>query len=166
MIGGPMIETTMMMEMTISPKTASLFLSSRFHASFQSEVPLTASAAPRSAVRTSPSPTASSAVGRVMSPPRVRTGGGGGVPSVLSAGSRRPACPCSMDDSSFFMASIPDAGVDEPVGDVNQKVEDQDQDRDEGDDADDQRLVAREVGVDEVVPEAGQREDALDHDRP
>ena len=42
---------------TISPKTASLFLKSRRHASFQSDVPATAECG-SSSVRTSPSPTA------------------------------------------------------------------------------------------------------------
>ena len=37
--------------------------------------------------------------------------------------------------------------------------------RNERDDADDERLVAVEVGVDEIVAEPRQREDALDDDR-
>src|SRR5687767_12114501 len=58
--------------------------------------------------------------------------------------------------------SVPDAGIDESVSNVHHQVEDQHDDRYERHDADDERLVAIQVGVDEIVAESRQREDALD----
>jgi hypothetical protein len=105
MTGGPNSEARMMKPTTTIPKTASLFRRSLFQASFQSEVPRSASPSPPSALRTSPSPTASSAVGRVMSPSRERTGGSGGVPSGVTAGLLPPASRSETGRSSFISFS-------------------------------------------------------------
>src|SRR5947209_6079085 len=158
----------MIRKTTAIPKTASLFLSRRFQASFQSEVPATTSA-PASAVRTSPSPTAVSGKACISSPARARTGASGGVPRGVSAGLLSAPCDCERPSSvgtcgvlSSLMASVPYARVNEGVGDVNRQVEYENRDGDEGDDADYERLVAVQVRVDEVVAEARHREYALD----
>src|SRR6478672_13143635 len=98
------------------------------------------------------------------------TGVGGGVPGVFS----EDACASfavSVEVRFSFIASecrgtelILDARIHEGVGDVNQEIENQNRNRDEGDDADNQRLITIQVGVDEVIAQAGQGVDALDND--
>src|SRR5947209_5810348 len=158
----------MIRKTTNIPKTASLFLSRRFQASFQSEVPTTTSAPE---VRTSPSPTAVSGNACISSPMRVRTGGACGVPRGVSAGSPSSQDVCERSSSvgtcgvlSSLMASVPYARVNESVANVNRQVEYEHRDGDEGDDADNERLVAVQVRVDEVVAEARHREYAFDDD--
>src|SRR5437764_12415276 len=153
----------MIRKTTAIPKTASLFLSRRFQASFQSEVPAT-TPAPAPAVRTSPSPTAVSGNACISSPMRVLTGGACGVPRGVSAGSPSSQDVCERRSSfgtcgvlSSLMASVPYARVDESVGDVNRQVEYEHRDGAEGDDADYQRLGAVQVRVDQVVGEARHR---------
>src|SRR5918911_4713930 len=74
---------------------------------------------------------------------------------------------CDMANLSQISSSaIPDTRIDKPVGDVNQQVEDQDQGGDEGRDAEQERLVAIERGVDQVSSKPRQVEDLLDDDRP
>src|SRR5215204_5070302 len=142
---------------TNMPKTASLFLSRRFHASRHSEVPFAGADAPE--VRTSPSPTAVSGKACISSPLRDATGALGGVPRGVSAGSpaahgscgsERPSSVGTFGVLSSLISSVAYARIDEAVGDIDQKVEDQHEDRRERDDAEDERLVAVQVRVDEV----------------
>src|SRR5688572_558670 len=59
-----------------------------------------------------------------------------------------------------------DPRVDPRVGDVDEEVEGQDQGRLDDDHAEDQRAVAVQHGVDEVLPEPGDVEHLLDDERP
>src|SRR5437588_12876935 len=102
---------------------------------------------------------------------RVRTGGACGVPRGVSAGSPSSQDVCERSSSvgtcgvlSSLMASVPYARVNESVANVNRQVEYEHRDGDEGDDADNQRLVAVQVRVDEIVAESRHGEDALDDD--
>src|SRR2546422_1042595 len=94
----------------------------------------------------------------------------GGVPSVFGEGAFA-SFDVSVEVCFSFIASqcratelILDARIHEGVGDVNQEIENQNRDRDEGDDPDNQRLVAIQVGVDKVIAQSRQGVDALDND--
>src|SRR5215216_3691057 len=111
-----MIEEIVTMTSTTRPKTASLFLSRRRHASRHSDVPCT---------------------NRPTSP---------GVRSASATAISGPMC-ISSSGSGFFSVAIRDllvshARIEIRVRDINQQIHQQECYRDEGDDADDQRLVA------------------------
>src|SRR2546423_1170488 len=101
----------------------------------------------------------------MMSPWRARTGGAGGVPSGVSAGSLGAAGSFVFRDLSSFMTLVPDARVKECVRDVNQQVEYQNGYGYESHNADYQRLVPVETSVDEIVSQAGQCENLFDDNR-
>src|SRR5260370_8444040 len=58
---------------------------------------------------------------------------------------------------------VPDAWIDEAVRDVHEQIENQNGDGNERDDADNQRLVAIETGVDEIIAKSRNRKPLLDH---
>src|SRR5688572_30637202 len=59
-----------------------------------------------------------------------------------------PAGRCS---AVSVVTSVANARVEQRVGDVDEQVQEDDRDGDEGDDADDERLVTIQIGIDEVV---------------
>src|SRR5580765_6713651 len=101
MMGGPITDAITTIDTTAIPKTARWLRLKRFHASFHSDVPTTAS-------------------------------------SVIVLTVRLKAD--TTDESS-----VPHARVDKPVRDIDEQIEEQDCNRDERDDADDQRLIAIQV---------------------
>src|SRR5215510_5930839 len=125
---GPTIEArAMTITMTI-PKTASLFLSSRRHASRQSEVPSIAS----------------DVAGR----------------SFMGESFAQPA-----DREISWSSGVSNSRINEAVGNVDKQIENQNCDGDEGDDADNERLVAIKASINKIVSQTGQCENLFNHDR-
>src|SRR5438876_574486 len=160
MMKGPNSEATMISVTTIMPKTASLFLSNLRHASRHKEAP--ARIRLSSAERMSPSPTANSGPMWMGSASSARATGGGIAPSGLSAGSCSPGSRKVVSGFSFN-ASISDPRIDERVGNVHQKIKNKYGNGNERHDADNQRLVARQIRVKEIVSQSRQRKDAFDN---
>src|SRR6185369_14973400 len=132
---GPTIEAIVTMTTTMRPKTASLFLSSRRHASRHSDVPCTN--APVSSGIRSASATAISG------------------PMWISSSS-----------SGFFSVAIANllvahARIEIRVSDINQQIHQQECDRNKRNDPDDQRLVAIQRRLNEVVSQSRQRKNPL-----
>src|SRR5438552_17665013 len=119
---GPTTAASTITITTIMPNTASLFLSSRRHASRQNDEPTTNSA------------------------PMTE--------SMSSVGANFGCC-------SLF---ITDPRIEKAVRDIHEQIQNQDRDRDERHDSDDQRFVAIETSVDEIIAETGKREHSLDYD--
>src|SRR6185369_7522023 len=111
------------MTTTIKPKTASLFLSRRRHASRHSDVPCTN--VPVSSGIRSASATAISG------------------PIWISSAS-------SVCFSVAILLLIPHPRIEIRVHDIDQQIHQQERDRNESDDADDQRLIAIQRRLDEV----------------
>src|SRR5262245_4304230 len=63
---------------------------------------------------------------------------------------------CSVAIALELTSSVPDAWIDKAVRDIHHKVEKQDRNRSERNDADDQRFVSIQVGIDEVIAHSRQ----------
>src|SRR5688500_2717036 len=101
---------------------------------------------------------ARSSIGRMYEPSRLMMASAAPAPAAMHS---------PMASSVFFIRPvlISHSRVDVSVRNVHQQIEKQHDDRNERDDTDDERFVAVQVRVDEVITKAGQREDALDDNR-
>src|SRR6185369_7142432 len=123
---GPTIEAIVTMTTTTKPKTASLFLSRRRHASRHNDVPCT-NAPVSSGIR--------SASATAISGPMWISSSCSGFFSVAIAN-----------------LLVSHARIEIRVSDINEEIHQQECDRNKRNDADDQRLIAIQGRLDEAIP--------------
>src|SRR5262245_29911189 len=70
---------------------------------------------------------------------------------------------CSVAIALELTSLVPDAWIDKAVRDIHHKVEKQDRNRSKCDDADDQRFVSIQVGIDEIVAHSRQGKNSFNH---
>src|SRR6185503_15803296 len=113
--------------------------------------------------------------GRASALPRFwRSGSCGATRGAASAPTRATSSTAAPNGASRALAArrrtlqrrsaVADAGVDEPIEQVDHQVADDEADGDQQHDALNERIVAREHRVDHEATDAGQREDVLGDD--